>query len=114
VVQVFDKPWSEIQDPPPGFEAITTGIGLFAKCLRHSANHEKHSVKSLPSVTLGKESSANCTSATAFLSSTFYRALGKDCHKVLDKEKSMSWRLVMDTGHLPSVLGYPFAKCSMD
>jgi hypothetical protein len=38
----------------------TTGIGLFAECLSI-----KHSTKSLPSVALGKESSVNCTSATA-------------------------------------------------
>jgi hypothetical protein len=40
--------------------------------------------------TLGKESSANCKSATASLPSTFYRALSKiftESHKVLDKEK---------------------------
>jgi hypothetical protein len=45
--------------------------------LKHSAKHEKHSAKPLPSVTLVKESSANYTSATASLPSTFYRALGK-------------------------------------
>jgi hypothetical protein len=32
--------------------------------------------------TLGKERSTNCTSATAFLASTFYRALGKDVCQV--------------------------------
>jgi hypothetical protein len=35
---------------------------------------KKHSAKSLPSVTLGKERSANCTLATASLPSTFCRA----------------------------------------
>lgn len=35
---------------------------------------EKHSTKSLPSVTLDKEISANSTSTTASLPSTFYRA----------------------------------------
>jgi hypothetical protein len=61
----------------------TTEIGLFAECLKHSAKAENHSAKALPSVTLGKESSANCTSATTSLPSTFYRALDKDfveCH----------------------------------
>jgi hypothetical protein len=48
-------------------------------------------------VTLGKEGSANSTSATTSLSSTFYRALGK--------EKRPSRRLVPETTTLPSVLG---------
>jgi hypothetical protein len=42
----------------------------------------------LPSVTLGKKVSANCTSAAASLTSAFCGALGKDfveCHLVLDK-----------------------------
>jgi hypothetical protein len=38
---------------------------------------KKHSAKTLPIVTLDKGSSANSTSATASLPSTFYRALGK-------------------------------------
>jgi hypothetical protein len=64
----------------------------------------------LPSAskTLDKESSANCTSTTASLLSTFYRALGKDfaeCHQVLGKEKLPSRRLVTATEPLPSVLG---------
>jgi hypothetical protein len=45
----------------------TTGIERFAEC------SEKHSVKSLPSVTLGKESSVNSTSTMTSLPSTFYR-----------------------------------------
>jgi hypothetical protein len=61
----------------------TTGIGLFAECMP-----EKHSAKSLPSVTLDKESSANCKLATTSLPSTFYRAL--------DKEKSSSRQLVTE------------------
>jgi hypothetical protein len=75
-------------------EGFTTGIGLFAECL--------------PSVTLGKESSANSTSATFSLPSTFYRALGKDfaeCHSVLGKENLPSRRLVTETMPLSSVLG---------
>jgi hypothetical protein len=53
--------------------------------------------KSLPSVALGKESSANSTSAMASLSSTFYRAL--------NKEKRSSRRRVTETATLLSVLG---------
>jgi hypothetical protein len=70
--------------------AFTTGIGFFAEYLKHSAKVGKHSANALPSVTLGKESSMNCTSATASLLSTFYRALDKDfaeCYSVLGKEK---------------------------
>jgi hypothetical protein len=89
-------------------EGFTTGIGLFVECLT--------------SVTLGKESSANSTSATFSLSSTFYRALGKDfaeCHSVLGKEKLPSRRLVTETMPLSSVLGdtrqrdYLFAECPL-
>jgi hypothetical protein len=79
---------------------LTTGIGRFAECLKHSAKPDKHSATTLPSVTLGKESSANSTSATASLPSTFYQALDKDfaeCHSVLGKEKSLSWSLVTET-----------------
>jgi hypothetical protein len=86
----------------------TTEIGLFAECLKQSAKPGKHSAKSLTSVTLDKESSANSTSATASLSSTFYWALDKDfveCHSVLGKEKPLSRRLVTKTVLLLSVLG---------
>jgi hypothetical protein len=58
------------------------------------------------SQTLGKERSANWTSATASLPSTFCRALGKEfaeCHLTLDKEKSPSRRQVTVTDPLPSV-----------
>jgi hypothetical protein len=75
--------------------AYATGINYFAECLKHSTKPEKHSSKDLSSVTLDKESSANCTSATTSLSSTFYRALDKDfveCQPVLGKEKSTSRR----------------------
>jgi hypothetical protein len=57
---------------------------------------------------LGKESSANSTSSTVFLLSTFYRALSKvfaECHLVLGKEKPLSRRLVTETTPLSSVLG---------
>jgi hypothetical protein len=82
---------------------ITIGIGRFA-----AAKSEKHSAKSLPSVTLGEERSTNSTSATASMLSTFYQALGKDfveCHLVLGKQKQPSRRLVTETTPLPSVLG---------
>jgi hypothetical protein len=69
----------------------TTGISSFVVCLRHTAKAILHSANALPSVTLGKERSTNCTSATVSLPSTFCRALGKDfveCHLALGKEKS--------------------------
>jgi hypothetical protein len=50
----------------------------FAKCFKHSAKLRKHSTNPLPSVTLGKEVSANYTSAATSLSSTFCRALSKE------------------------------------
>lgn len=50
---------------------LTTRHNCFAECFRHSAKPRKHSAKSLSSVTLDKEVSTNCTSATASLSSTF-------------------------------------------
>jgi hypothetical protein len=86
----------------------TTGIERFVECLKHSAKPEKHSAKTLPSVTLGKESSANSTSATTSLLSTFYRALGKDfaeCQSVLSKEKRPSRHRVTEMVPLSSVLG---------
>jgi hypothetical protein len=97
-----------------------TGIDHFVECLKHSVKPEKHSAKSLPSVTLGKESSANSTSTTASLPSTFYRALDKDfakCQSVLGKEKRSSRRRVTETAPLPSVLvdtrqrSYLFVEC---
>jgi hypothetical protein len=84
----------------------TTGHSSFAECLRHSAKAILHLAKALPSVTLGKERSANCTSAIASLPSTFCRALGKEfaeCHLTLGKEKSPSRRQVTVTDPLPSV-----------
>jgi hypothetical protein len=57
---------------------ITTGHSSFTECLGHSTKAILHSAKALPSVTLGKERSANCTSATASLPSTFCRALDKE------------------------------------
>jgi hypothetical protein len=86
-----------LRDPP---------ISKRRQCLRHSTKTILHSVKALPSVTLGKERSANCTSATASLPITFCRALDKEfaeCHLVLGKEKSPSWHQVTVTDPLPSV-----------
>jgi hypothetical protein len=75
-------------------------------CREHSANSEKHSAKSLSSVAFGKESLTNSISANTSLSSTFYRALGKDfaeCQSVLGKEKRRLRRRVTKTASLPSV-----------
>jgi hypothetical protein len=85
---------------------LTIGHSSFAECRRHSAKAILHSAKALPSVTLGKERSANCTSATASLPSTFCRALDKEfaeCRLTLGKEKSPSRRQVTVTDPLPSV-----------
>jgi hypothetical protein len=59
---------------------FTTENGRFAE--KHSAKRQKHSAKALPSVALGKEGSANSTSAKTYLPSTFYRALGKEVCRV--------------------------------
>jgi hypothetical protein len=56
----------------------TTRSGRFVECLKHSAKPQKHLAKALSSVALGKEGSANSTSANASLPSTFSRALGKE------------------------------------
>lgn len=53
------------------------GVFFFTKTHYRNQIPEKHLAKVLPRVTLDKESSANSTSATTFLASTFYRALGK-------------------------------------
>jgi hypothetical protein len=74
----------------------TTGISSFVVCLRHTAKAILHSANALPSVTLGKECSVNCTSATTSLPSTICRALGK--------EKSPSRRQVTVTDPLPSAV----------
>ena len=57
---------------------ITTGGGLFAECLLHSAKAALHSAKSLPSVTLGKEPPSNPLPVKAALPSAKFRALVKD------------------------------------
>jgi hypothetical protein len=85
---------------------ITTGHSSFVVCLRHSTKAILHLAKALPSVTLGKERSANCTSAAVSLPSTFCRALDKEfaeCHLTLGKEKSPSRHQVTVTNPLPSV-----------
>jgi hypothetical protein len=58
-----------------GISACTTGIAAFAECLKHSA-------KTLPSVTLGKQDSAYSASAKPSLPSTLFRALGKEVCRV--------------------------------
>jgi hypothetical protein len=91
-----------------GCNASTTGISSFVVCSKHTTKAILHSAKALPSVTLGKECSANCTSATASLPSTFCRALDKDfaeCHLALGKEKSPSRRQLTVTDPLPSAYG---------
>jgi hypothetical protein len=85
----------------------TTGISSFAVCLRHTAKANLHSANALPSLTLGKERSVNCTSATTSLPSTICRALGKDfaeCQMTLSKEKSPSRRQVTVTDPLSSAV----------
>jgi hypothetical protein len=64
-----------------------TGHSCFDECLKHSAKHGKHSTKAL---TLGKEVSIDCTSATTYLPSIFYRTLGKDvaeCYRDIRQRK---------------------------
>jgi len=59
-------------------EQVTTGGGLFAECLLHSAKAALHSAKPLPSATLGKEPPSNPLPVKAALPSAKFRALGKD------------------------------------
>jgi hypothetical protein len=62
---------------------------FFAECLRHSEKTILHLTKALPSVTLGKEHSANILSAKGSLPSAFFRTLDKDfaeCQKALEKK----------------------------
>jgi hypothetical protein len=65
----YHQIWMKKEDEPKTSfitpSGTTTGHSSFAECLRHSAKSRLHSAKALPSVTLGKERSANCTSATA-------------------------------------------------
>jgi hypothetical protein len=55
-----------------------------------SIAHALSEIADLLSVTLNKESSTNCTSITASLPSTFYRADFDECQPILGKEKSLS------------------------
>jgi hypothetical protein len=100
----------------------TIGISCCTECLKHSVKLKKHSAKALTSVTYDKESSANCTSTTASLPSTFYRPLDKDfaeCQQLLGKEKSPSRRQVTATEPVPSAHRVRldkdslFVKCSL-
>src|SRR5688572_11187452 len=88
--------------------SITTGNRSFAECQRHSAKAQKHSAKALPSVTLGKEHTANFVSAKTSLPSVKTRALGKhfaDGQKTLgEKMYSVKYALTASglTAGLPS------------
>ena len=71
-------------------EQRTTGIDIFAECMKHSAKPEKHSAKAL-----GKEGSTNSILAKPSLPSTFFRVLDTDfaeCQAVLGKENPPSRR----------------------
>jgi hypothetical protein len=57
--------------------SCTTGTGYFNECLRHLTKPKKHSANSLPSVTLNKEVSMNCTSVAASLPRIFCRVFDK-------------------------------------
>ena len=57
--------------------SYTTGLLEFAECLKHSANHLKHSANGSPSVTLGEQHSPKKVTAKPTLPSVFYRALSK-------------------------------------
>jgi hypothetical protein len=102
------------------YYSLTTRIGCFAKCLKHSAKPEKHSTKSLPSVALSKKGSTNSTSAKASLMSTF---LGHSVQTLPSarwysaKKSGRHGAGVTEVASLPSVLGdtrqrsYLFAEC---
>jgi hypothetical protein len=72
----------------PSFHiSFTIGIAFFTECRRHSAKTILHSAKPLPSVTLGKEHSANISSAKSSLPNTFFRTDFAECQKTFGKEK---------------------------
>jgi len=56
---------------------ITTGLGYFAECHRHSAKAGKHSATTLPSVAHGEAHKAFHLTAKPALPSAVSRALGK-------------------------------------
>jgi hypothetical protein len=62
--------------------ALTTGLALFVECLRHSVKAILHSAKSLPSVTIGKEYSANILLAKGSLPSIFLNTRRKKNPKI--------------------------------
>jgi hypothetical protein len=74
---------------------ITTRLGRFAECLKHSANPGKHLAKSLPSVALGKVF-AKCR--------TRQRGLGELC---IGKDFFTEYFL---SGSLPSAKRYSAKK----
>jgi hypothetical protein len=86
----------------------TTGIDIFAECMKHSAKPEKHSAQALPSVTLDKEGSTNNTSAKPSLPSTFFGHSAQTMSSVRQYSAKKSCRhgaRVTETASLPSVLG---------
>ena len=94
---------------------VTTGNGRFAECPKHSAKPQKHSVKALPSVALGKEGSANSTSAKPSLPSTFLGHSAKrfaECQGALGKEKWPLRRRGNGDGFFAECQGQHSAKAS--
>ena len=70
------------------FSIPTTGFTGFAECQLHSAKACLHSVKPLPSVTLGKDHSAKPLTAKGALPSANFRALGKEFAECLGARQS--------------------------
>ena len=62
----------------------TTGGGLFAECLLHSAKAALHSAKPLSSAIFSKEPTSNPLPVKAALPSAKLRALGKDLTPTVD------------------------------
>jgi hypothetical protein len=95
---------------PPGLGTPTLPDTVVLSSASDTRQSPKTLKNSLPSVTLDKEVSMNCTSATSSFPSifccTFCRALSKyfvECQLVLGKEKLSSRRQVTVTKLLPSV-----------
>jgi hypothetical protein len=93
----------------PYVDALPESVAL--PYLKQSVKPEKHSTNVLASVTIGKESSTNCTSATVSLSSTFYWTPDKhECQPVLGKEKSSSRQKITATEPVPSAHSLTLGK----
>ena len=86
------RPWGSFDEP-----SLTTGNSSFAVCHGHSAKTKKHSVKDLPSVTLGKEHTAatvpaNSSFVECFLSGTRQR-LCRELKTTLGQKKYVTeWK----------------------